>query len=326
MSDPKKHHFVPECYLKEYSGGKDLYCLDLPLLLDRNKVSVKCKNPSQVCYIIDFYSINNVNFFDLSNYNVYHIETLSFKKLENNYRKNVTSLVQNLKLNSDQCIQFSDFILQIKIRNPFFLKVSEYNKEKNLDNVKNDLLIKVLNEDRFKKIPKEIVSETIELFGKRLSESKTFIRDMQLKQLIEKSNPRSPSIVKFRESMLDCKWYLLDCKNCNSSFFTSDNPGISISDKGIFENTKFAKGFKFFFPISNRFCLTFSDHSKDNFFKKGMVGEKSIEILEINEAHLKYLNTLFTPYHNKYLFSSSKEDLVDFGNYVLNISSKTPSE
>jgi hypothetical protein len=49
-----------------------------------------------------------------------------------------------------------------------------------------------------------------------------------------------------------------------------------------------------------------------------MIGEKSIEILEINEFQLAYLNTLFTPYHNKYLFSTSKEDLVNFGYYVLN--------
>lgn len=318
MSDPKKHHFVPECYLNEYSGGKDLYCLDLPLLLERNKISVKCKNPSQVCYITDFYSIYNVNFFDLSNYDVNHIETLSFWRLENNYRKIVTNLIKNLKLNSDHCIQLSDFILQIRIRNPFFLKVSEYNKKKNLDNVKNDLLIRVLNEERFKKIPKEIISEMIDFFGKRLSESETFIRDMQLKQLIEKSNPSSSSIVKFRESILNCKWYLLDCKECKSSFFTSDNPGISISDSGVLENTKFAKGFIFYFPISSRYCLTFSDHYKDDFYNNGMIGEKSIEILQIKEVQLAYLNTLFTPYHNKYLFSSNKDDLVRFGNELLN--------
>ncbi|MBY5951446.1 DUF4238 domain-containing protein [Algoriphagus marincola] len=318
MSDPKKHHYVPECYLNEYSGGQDLYCLDLPLLLERNKVSVKCKNPSQLCYLIDFYSINNVNFFDLMNYNVYHIETISFKKVENNYRKIITFLLQDFKLNSDQCIQLSDFILQIKIRNPFFLKVSEYNKVKNLDNVKSDLLIRVLNEERFKNIPKEIVSEMIELFGKRLSESKSFIRDMQLKQLIEKSNPSSKSIVKFRESMLDCKWYLLDSKTCKSSFFTSDNPGISISDNGVLENTKFAQGFRFYFPISSRFCLFFSDHYRDDFYKNGIDGKKSIEILQIEEVQLDYINTLFTPYHNKYLFSRNKEDLIYFGNKLLN--------
>lgn len=319
MNKPKKHHYVPECYLNEYSGDKDLYCLDLPLLLQRSKVSVKLKNPSQVCYLMDFYSLSNVEFFDLSNYDLYHIETVSFKILENNYRKIIANLLQNFKLNSDHCSQLSDFILQMRIRNPFFLKVSDYNKTKNLDNVKNDLLKGVLNEEKFNRIPKQIIIETINYFGERLLKSKTFIRDMQLKQIMDKSNPDSLSIVKFRESILNCKWFLFDSKNCRSSFFSSDNPGISISDNGIFENTKFAQGFKFYFPISGRFCLTFSDHYKDDFYNGGMIGEKSIEILEINDVQLAYLNTLFTPYHNKYLFSNSKEDLLNFGNYVLNL-------
>ena len=85
MNKPKKHHYVPECYLNEYSEDKDLYCLDLPLLLERGKVSVKSRNPSQVCYLLDFYSLTNVEFFDLSNYDLYHIEIFSFNKMHARY-------------------------------------------------------------------------------------------------------------------------------------------------------------------------------------------------------------------------------------------------
>lgn len=317
MNKPKKHHFVPRTYLNEYSNNKDFFCLDLNLVLERKKVVVRPKSSGQVCYFNDFYLIQNIDYFDLELLDKYHIELKAFNRLENSYRDLVRYLLENQSLGSDQSIGFSDFILQMKIRNPFFLKVSEYNKKRTIEMVKSNLFNDICNNDTFNKIPTEIIKASIDQYGDKIILNQNFIKNMQLKQILDKTNPDSYNIKKFRESMLDCKWILLDSKNCVNSFFTSDNPGISLSKTGILENTKFSQGFKFYFPLNGRFCLFFSDENKDYYFKTGLVGNKHIEVFDINKYELEFINSLLVPYYNKYIFSNSQEELTKFGTELL---------
>lgn len=54
-----KHHYVPECYLKEFTDLKSkLYSLDLGVVETYNKCSIGEKSPGQICKIENHYSIN----------------------------------------------------------------------------------------------------------------------------------------------------------------------------------------------------------------------------------------------------------------------------
>ncbi|RIW11722.1 DUF4238 domain-containing protein, partial [Algoriphagus lacus] len=150
MSDPKKHHFVPECYLNEYSGGKDLYCLDLKLLFERKKIHVGKKNPSQICYSPNFYTIKDLPFYDFDGYEELFLESKAFKKLEDDYRLIINNLLKNKKVSRIEGAMISDFILNLKIRNPIFLMISESNKVRNIQVVMDKLYQDIVKKDEFK--------------------------------------------------------------------------------------------------------------------------------------------------------------------------------
>lgn len=312
MIEPKKHHYVPQCYLNEYSKDKNVYSLNLPILFERKKIHVTLKNSNQICYLKDFYLLENLDYYDLDKYDKYFIELKAFNKLEKNYRQIIRNIFDKNLLNSLETITLSDFIVNLKIRNPYFLKNTESNKHKNVSNAMQSTFLKATENSKFKNIPREIILSYIDEFGFDLLNNRNYIKNTQLKQIIDKTNPLSTSIVKFRESIIDCKWFLLSSSKCEVSFFTSDNPGVSVSSKGILENTKFKGGFEYYFPINSQFCLYFTDKYNDDYFKSGLKVDKKIEIIEIEKNKINYINSLFIKFHNKYLFSNEESDLFAF--------------
>ena len=56
MSDPKNHHYVPECYLKEFAPthSKLLQVYDLEF-----KKAAPSKTPAKVCYSYEYFKIKH---------------------------------------------------------------------------------------------------------------------------------------------------------------------------------------------------------------------------------------------------------------------------
>lgn len=310
MSIPKNHHYVPQCYLKEFRGVKKLISLDLSLVLKGLEVKLRYKEPKQVCYIENYYKILNENYFNLNEYEENFIELQAFSKLENSYRIVIKKLLETCEVDNAQANILSDFILNLKIRNPSFNKFIEHHKEYNIQVAKKILYEKLMNDFSTSSLPYSFIKMKLDSFGDRVLKSPAFNKSIQLKQIIDKTDINSSSIEKFRKEILDCKWYLLDSQNCDCSFITSDNPGISITNAGVLENIRFKGGFKFYFPLNERYCLYFSDQEKDNYFSDYKKDSKKIYFITLFNEELNLINIQQICYHNQYAFSTDASSLL----------------
>ena len=302
--------------MNEYSLDGNLYCLDIKLLFERKKIHIGKKNSSQICYLPNFYIIKDLEFYNFDGYEELFLESKAFKKLEDNYRLIINNLFRNKAISRIEGNMISDFILNLKIRNPIFLKISESNKVRNIQTVMDELYQDIAKKDESKHIDNDLIKFLINNSGKNLSTSDKYIKSIQIKQLIDKTDSESQSIIKFRESILNCKWFVLDSFNCGFTFFTSDNPGVAVSSIGKIENTKFKGGFEYYFPINYRYCLYFSDKILDNYYNAGIEENKSIEFLAINEIELNFINSLLMVYIDKYLISGKEIDIRNFAENI----------
>ncbi len=88
---PKKHHFVPQVYLRNFTDGAKLYVLDVGKVQKGYREAPIQKSTSQICYFENYYRINSElgnSQFRLDAYDALYIELQVFKQLENRYPKN----------------------------------------------------------------------------------------------------------------------------------------------------------------------------------------------------------------------------------------------
>lgn len=290
MNKPKKHHFVPECYLKQFGNESKLYCSNLEILKKYKKLNNPQKDPGQICYEIDLYTINEPLEYNLNKFNNLYVECNILHASETKYRKIINKLIDQKELDCENSIFLSDFIIQLKQRNPYYLKKSEINFKTTSQIAKTNMFDKLSRDFRFKHIPSALLIYEIEKRMHVIKSKNNIIRSAQLKGMIDKSNPDSISINKFRDAILDCQFILLDSSESKYDFITSDNPGYSITNDGYLENTKFKNGFTYYLPITSKYCLKFSDSNFDNFhsnkskikyFLSQKVGNKEVEKINI---------------------------------------------
>lgn len=319
MNKPKKHHFVPECYLKQFGNDSKLYCSNLEVLKTYNKLNNPPKDPSQICYEIDFYTINEPLEYDLNNFDDLHVESNVLHSFESRYRKIISKLLDQNELSFEDSIFLSDFLIQFKQRNPYFLKNSEKNFKNTAEVAKANILNKLKEDIRYNHIPEARLFYEIEKKIYEMKSDKNIIRSVQLKGIIDKSNPKSVSIEKFRRVILDYQFILLDSSDSKFNFITSDNPGFAISNNGIIENTKFKDGFTYYLPLTSKCCLKFSDSNLDNFYSNKSkikyfiskkVEDKEVEKININSSILV----------NKIIISDNLETIINTQESILQTS------
>lgn len=265
MNKPKKHHFVPECYLKQYGSDAKLYCSNIKTLIKYIKKNNPLKEPSQICYDIDLYTINEPLEYNLNDYDELYVESKVLHSSENKYRSIINKIFDSKELTYDDSIFLSDFIIQLKLRNPFYLQSVKNNFPNTADKMKINFFNDMKNSDRFKNIPLALLKYEIEKGISNLKSKNNIFRSLQLKSIIDKSNPNSLSIEKFREAILNYQFTLLDSSESERSFITSDNPGYAITNENKLENTKFKNGFTYYLPLTPKYCLQFSDKLYDHF-------------------------------------------------------------
>ncbi|MBB6324554.1 hypothetical protein FHS59_000169 [Algoriphagus iocasae] len=319
MNKPKKHHFVPECYLKQFANDSKLYCSNLEILKTYNKLNNPPKEPGQVCYEIDFYTINEPLEYDLNNFDDLHVESNVLHSSENRYRKIINKLIDLKELCFEDSIFLSDFLIQLKQRNPYFLKNSVNNFSNNSIKAKTNMLNKLKEDIRFRHLPKALLIYEIEKKMYEMKSNKNIIRSIQLKGIIDKANPHSYSIEKFRKAILDYQFILLDSSDSKFNFITSDNPGFAISSNGNIENTKFKEGFTYFLPITSKYCLKFSDSNLDNFYtKKSKIKYFISEKVQDTEVQIINMNSSILV--NKIIISDNLETIINTQESILQTS------
>lgn len=307
----QNHHYVPKCYLKNFSADGKVSVLDVRKVINGIPHYVKALSPKAICTFEDYYKIpatasdsSNI-YFQLNSLDELFVESTVLHNLEDKYGKILyPSLISKTEITMQEAIDISDFIIQLKLRNPYWFEQQQKKKDDMIDKAINNIYQDnfVLN-PRFANIPtsiKEIVADHVK---QGAINNPNFSKMMQLFSLINRASSNEKRNQEIRQSIIDCEWKLLTAPKNGLKFITSDNPGFAIGNDNLIYNTKFTEGFLFYFPVSPKHCLAISDANLDLSFSKGQT-EKSIKHLNIDDKMVLHINDRAIQKINKLLIAS----------------------
>lgn len=305
QNQPKKHHFVPVCYLKSFvNSEKSFWRKELKY----EKMALA--TPSQVCYEIDgnrFNMENNIFFNNVED--EYHIEKHAFNSQENNYGRIILKIMGHQTgsqvLDPGEYRLFVNTLITIKRRNPSWRAslektVSEGNG--------NDDLFKQLKQFLFKKsqqFGEEMVSDEKirELLAAR-AQNKSLAHDMYLSGYV------NPSILKIISDLTDEVYqlthYILHAP-AGFQFITSDNPGFLYYDNQVVNGTGFGGQYEFFFPLSPTKCLYINTADAD----ESTTSEKTVYHQEVDTEKVRFINEATKSLASKIILARDQQVLKD---------------
>lgn len=311
---PKKHHFVPQCYLRNFTQENQLYILDVRKVQKGYKEKPIPKHTAKICYFNHYYTIEpemGSAQFRLEAYDALYIETQVLGKLENRYGKIFDKLSTNRIISLQDAIDLTDFIIQLKLRNPYWMRETlEKKKDNFIDSAMDSLEAeKFMNNPRFQHIPRELKLAVADGVRNDNKMNPKFGKQMQLFSLVERNLDQENRNEKFRLALIDCKWMVYEAPENGPFFITSDNPGYSLKgNDGLTYNTNFTDPYMFFFPISFRHCLVIASEKKDlaysskdqhKSYKSGVISADLV--ISINNSSMQCMNTLLIAVDTWYL-------------------------
>lgn len=303
--DTEKHHYVPKVYLKQFSKdflGHFYAAGPKPLYLK----TVNPRHAEQVCYIHDFYTLNERTLSALGIDDAKFLETKAF-----DYEKRLLPRIfsklnhKNVYLNKSYHDRFIDIYLSFKQRNAYYRNIfmnhdlnamTDREIEKMKPAKKWIEEVSGQNYDHFMgKIKHQIISDN-ELPG-----------ELHKRTLIETAIGQNSAINDAKRLLLKMSFYVLEPLNNSDFFITSDNPGFSLLGKKVF-NTNFGRFDSVGFPIN----------SKQLVFLTGISSQSHLEIhkkinfakIGTKEVHLLNCCTVFNA--NEHVFCESKKYLTEF--------------
>ncbi|RCH56843.1 hypothetical protein DJ568_03025 [Mucilaginibacter hurinus] len=310
---PKRHHYVPRCYLRNFMNGDHLYTLDIKNVQGGFQEPIKKNHPNRICIEENFYSIKpefTGTTFKLDEYDQLFVESEVLHHLENEYRLITDKLINSDELPMNDAARLCDFLLQMKLRNPYWLKdVIEKNK---VDWIETAIaqIYEVQNSavGPFAWLPTDIRIAAVQALKNANLNNKDFGKQMQLYGLIMRSSPDSERNEKYRIALIDCQWELFTAPQEGPYFITSDNPGHGIKLDGLIYNSNFTGDFVYYFPISFRHCFAINGFVRDESYSKGMnskmikhtvVGDH--QVIKVNNNSMQRINRLLIASDDWYL-------------------------
>ncbi|WP_306565151.1 DUF4238 domain-containing protein [Flavobacterium lindanitolerans] len=311
---PKKHHYVPQCYLKNFTVNNQLYVLDIRKVQKGYKEVPTLRHTASICYFPNYYTIadhmGSVEF-QLNTYDSLHIEREVLSHLENKYGKIYEKISRSIILQLQDAIDLIDFIIQLKLRNPYWMEETlKKKKDKLIDSAMDGLDFSKYSEDpRFEHIPQQVLMAIADAVKDTNKSNPTFSKEMQLFSLIQRSSTNENRNEIFRLPLIDYKWTIYEAPEHGPYFITSDNPGYSLKpndDKTY--NTNYSHPFEFFFPLSSKLCLVISsqekDHSYTNKSSQKIYQRKMApanKVIDINNASMQCITNLLIATDTWYL-------------------------
>lgn len=309
MSIPKKHHYVPQCYLKNFQSDADspLFTLNVENIKKGFKVKPNKMYPSGICYKENYYQIKEPLILSGDLNNSDFIEKIVNHYYEDKFQSVFNRVINFQSISREDAIFFADFIVHLKIRNPYQVRLNEKRKiekiislakEKHLE--KQEAIQKGVSPLIFDAVYQNLIIE--------LMKRESLTKDFQLESITQKFNDPEKNLKQFRTAIMASQWTLLESENDQEPFITTDNPGIAVDSFGMIHNTKFVDGFNFFFPLSPKYVLEISDSKTDPL----PTNKKELNRKIVNSKLVNRLNLLFTKVSEKYLISNKSEVLRNF--------------
>lgn len=307
MNEPRKHHFVPEVYLKRFAINKSGDFFSLRVKTDYNNSKIKRVNKSQVCYEFDKYTFQTDKIISSNNLDDPNFIEKNRFTYENNELETLFNKIDySEKLFVSEVRQLFQILLNIKRRNPVlsneFLKPSSYHNllDVNIKRLENDLLKAGMPKDQTKSIITKARAEMI----KNLQDE-DYKLDLYRNNLLNFNNEMDKHDKPLINRILS--WGIVVYQtDYNNPFITSDNPGYTLRNFREVLNLNFNYSDGFAFPISPRSLLYFSKYIPSN--QSGLY--KTIAYTKATTDLVLLFNNGTVMNSSKFIFSNMKEQLV----------------
>lgn len=297
----KKHHYVPECYLKAFGNSQKLFW-------KRRKDVAKASicSTGQVGYEIDSNRMRTEEYLMFNNItDSLHIENVAFRKQENNYAKTLRQITKfslsPLIIDKEKYRLFIETLVCIKRRNPSTRSLL-------LEAFREGYKSPTIVEDFKKHISKvaEFIDGDIDIdkylsdFLKTKALDPNRLHDMYLNGFLQ--NEDSAVIETMTNDLYELDQFILHCP-LSSEFITSDNPGFVVNESKLLASTGgFGGNFEFYFPLTPNTCLYVNSEKKSpkNIIEKTAY-PKIVDIKQVFEINqcTKYIS-------NSRLFGKTK--------------------
>ncbi len=302
-ASPKKHHYIPECYLNAFADSKKKFWKK------RNDNGIISEsNPAKVCYEIDANRIRNKSSLIFSNLqDEYFIEKMAFRRQENNYPTVLSKLIKYsdfpLIVDKNKYHLFLETLITIKRRNPTSRKrliggfIDSRTSSEAIEAFKKELG----REFKITHFTPEMDNQ-IKYFFENEAQNPDTLHDMYLSAYVNKTE--YTTIAEITNQLYSLKQYVLHSP-LNNQFVTSDNPGFTKCGNDIISLGGFGGDFMFYFPISPNTCLFINTNNVE---QQGII-EKPIYPVFVKSEIVSEINQYTKSIANSKLFAYSKSIL-----------------
>lgn len=308
----KDQHVVPETYLRNFVKKDQLYVLDIFKVKSGLNEFPKRKSPGGICYLKDYYTIQDHyhdHYFNLKGRDSHFVEDDVLTILEKKYPALYHQIISANHLGFNEAVDLSDFITTLKLRNPYwFENVIKKNIRQWAEKILPELVAQKKKEDpRAARLPDWVFEWITNDLLQQQDNDPDYSKQFQLFSLIERYNGRNERL---REKIIDCRWDLYIAPENGPYFITTDNPGAAV---GIYDgknhSIKLDGGFIFYFPLSYRYALIFTDMTKDMAFAN-KVTIKLINPVPIDGELVNRINDILIQVNNKLLIGATEDYLM----------------
>ncbi len=304
MSEPKKHHYVPECYLRTFTNSKKEFWR-----LNKKYRNISICSPGMVCYEKDLFKIKREETLLLNNISdVNYVEKDVFKQQENNYGGIINNIIKfsetGITIEKDKYFLFLKMLVTTKRKNPSVRKgfmEKEFQKEF-ASRIGQQRLREYLQRMSDLVGDKINVDEYIEKhYHKNIDDEK--LHDISLSSFFT-DNAKTDLSDQIATDLYLHKQFILHAP-IGSSFVTCDNPGFTEIEGQILNFGGFGQPFRFYFPLSSNTCLLVDSTKLED---KNAI-EKTVYPVVTSESIVEGINRTTFELAMSYIFGHSKEIL-----------------
>jgi len=306
MSEPVKHHYVPQIYLKRFSLNKngDVYTLKTS---SKYPNTTKLTNKSKICYglkrytfddqeIIERYNIEDPNIIEKScfSYENEELEEL-FDKIDHHKKFTKTEFERLVRI-----------LVDIKMRNPVFSeKFIDFDPKSNkVQKETKKFRDEAVQFCKMLGLNTDLVNQAVEVVCEKYKDQ-NYLQNVYRAGIYGNEEVREELIEKL------LKWEpIVINTDYENPFVTSDNPGFTLNEKNQIFNTDFDFVDSFIFPISPKSILALKKSEK-----------KDLEIFKI--FYYKKINIQGVLSINKATLQNSKEIIISNSEEQLLITKKS---
>lgn len=300
MSEPVKHHYVPEVYLKPFADSNKQF-----FQLRKKFKKIASKSVGQVCYEKNYFKIQRKEtlfFYKIED--VLYIERKIFTELENQYpfllKKVSFPSLQPFTMTWSSVGIFLKTLINIKRRNPSVRQILSENLHQYLNS--NEFFTRVSPGLEFaNKIDKIDSVEYFENYLKEINTDGSRLSDSYLSGFMEEGRRLQKNII---NTLMSCTIFVFHAP-AGHQFITSDNPGFVLNGDIVLNFGGLGGEFAFMFPLTPQ-CLLVIDKKHP---------DKSRTLNKI--IYPKYINVDLVNRVNEYTMLVANDKVFSFSKTLL---------